>query len=155
MNRADAAALLRQIEAAGFHLRVEDGRLLVRPADRLTQAQREVIAASRDALVDLLSGPDEATLQALAYRAWVDPPDWSAGAVQVRESVILRWSDGTTIALAPEQMVQWERMRLLSKMRRQQPAAHADTQPPTHQTVRDGRQADLFGGIHIDPDPSN
>ena len=49
-----ATALLEQVRAAGFRLRVDDDVLMVSPASRLTDGMRATIRAHRPALVALL-----------------------------------------------------------------------------------------------------
>ena len=49
-----AAALLERLRVAGIELEARSGRLLARPVERLTQANREQIRAYRAALLELL-----------------------------------------------------------------------------------------------------
>lgn len=53
----DAPALLEDLHAAGLSVQATDGRLLVTPASRLTDAQRTAIRETRDALLQLLARP--------------------------------------------------------------------------------------------------
>lgn len=50
-----AADLLAALESNGYVLRVEDGRLLLSPASRLTADDRAAIAAHKPALIWLLT----------------------------------------------------------------------------------------------------
>jgi hypothetical protein len=52
-----APDLLRHLRDAGLALSVADGRLLVKPAGRLTDPDREAIRSHRDELLQLLATP--------------------------------------------------------------------------------------------------
>ena len=53
-------ALLVELEVAGLELRADSGRLLVRPAERVTPKQRERLTSDRAAILLLLQFCDEA-----------------------------------------------------------------------------------------------
>lgn len=77
-----AMRALNKMRAAGFALSVRDGRLTVKPADRLTEQQDAFIRAHKAALVALLA--DAAELHAALVQAsttglaWMEgtPADW-------------------------------------------------------------------------------
>ncbi len=86
VNTPDPFAAMRalnRIRAAGFTLEVDDGRLMVEPLSRLTDAQRAYIRALKPALAQLLM--DGAVLHAAlaqagpAGLAWMEgtPADWT------------------------------------------------------------------------------
>lgn len=54
-NPMAAVRIMNKMRAAGFALSLEDGRLMVEPLSRLTDAQRAFIRAHKSALVQLLS----------------------------------------------------------------------------------------------------
>ena len=78
-----AMRALNKMRAAGFALSVRDGRLTVKPADRLTEQQDTFIRAHKPALVALLM--DAETLHAALALAgpaglgWMEgtPADWT------------------------------------------------------------------------------
>lgn len=82
----DAKALVQDLRQRGFRLRVDGDRLLVAPAARLTEADREAIRRCRDALVALLGGD-------MFPSPWrgveVRQSDW--GWVAIREPRSGRW----------------------------------------------------------------
>jgi hypothetical protein len=65
-----AERLLASLQVAGFHLRAADGKILVAPAGRLTQEQRDAIGKHRPELLALLVARDPAArhLEAEAER---------------------------------------------------------------------------------------
>ena len=78
-----AMRALNKMRAAGFALSVRDDRLIVAPADRLTEKQRDYIRTHKPALVALLM--DAETLHAALALAgpaglgWMEgtPADWT------------------------------------------------------------------------------
>lgn len=88
----DAHVLLAKIKAAGFSVREELGRLVVSPASRLTETQRETIKTNRDALLALLD-TTALTEKMAEYR-----PDPARGAVQLVELALVDL-DGRTVAV--------------------------------------------------------
>ena len=123
----DTPVILCRLQADGFTLRTEDGKLLVSPAARLTPAlaaelrackaeliahltanqYREALPASPECRQALLAWPDadpdwEAKLDALAERAWDDDPFAGDGpSVVLRESVLLHL-DGWWLAVSAD-----------------------------------------------------
>lgn len=86
VNTPDPFAAMRalnRIRAAGFTLEVDDGRLMVEPLSRLTDAQRAFIRAHKPALVALLMDAEivyRALVQAgAAGLGWMEgtPADWT------------------------------------------------------------------------------
>lgn len=76
---------MRRMQAAGFALSVEDGKLMVEPLSKLTDLQRAYLRTHRTELVALLA--DAETLAAALDRAgpaglgWREgtPPEWPVG----------------------------------------------------------------------------
>jgi hypothetical protein len=63
-----AAAALSVLAADGVTLQVDGAHLIARPADRLTQAHRDMIRAYRPALVELLSSAERRTYRLFLVR---------------------------------------------------------------------------------------
>src|SRR5262245_31503668 len=55
----DAAHLLADLRERGFTLEAANGKLRVRPASKLTEADRQLLAAGKDELLALLTSPKE------------------------------------------------------------------------------------------------
>ena len=53
-----ARELLYELRAAGISVAVEGDRLLVRPADRLTDSYRAALRAAKPEVINLLAGSD-------------------------------------------------------------------------------------------------
>lgn len=121
-------ALLASLRAAGLSLRAEGGKLLIRPISRLTAEQRAAVAASRDALLSLLS-PDSAAWEeaasAIAERAFLDPPDFGGAGVAMRESVVVRLEGFPAVAVSPEEWAEIEKVNADARKARERLAALA------------------------------
>lgn len=89
----------------------------------LSQPQRAPGSESVRATTERAAGtpfPDdswEAVTDAIAERAWLDPPDFSAGPVRSRESVILRLDGFPAVAVSPEEVEALD--RVLASARRE------------------------------------
>ena len=129
----DPADLLAALREAGFSLRTVGGKLFVAPSSKLMPEQLRLIAEHRAGLIALLDYPPGDVLDALAERAWRDPP---AEAVTLRESVIVRLDDFPTVAVSPEEAAclaaatAWSRWVLLRQRK-----AHGARQPSAQKTL--------------------
>lgn len=93
--------LLAALRSRGLTLSLAGGRLLVSPRSALTREDAELIVAHRDALAALVDPGVDALADALADRAWLDPPDFTPGGVAARESLVLRLDGFPPVAVDP------------------------------------------------------
>lgn len=87
---ADALAFLTELRSFGFTVRRDGTALLIGPSSLLTHEHRQ-------ALLTLLQAEEEQWERETAALAKLEP-DWNAGPVQMVESVLVRWPDGTPAA---------------------------------------------------------
>ena len=98
-KKQTTAEILSYLHAHTLSLRLDGEELLVSPRANITEEVRKVIKANKARLVRHLLGE-----QAQADRAYTDPPEWGAGHVVERDSLLVTLA-GKTVAVDP---AQWE-----------------------------------------------
>ena len=99
-----AADLLAALQAAGLTVEADDDRLVVAPAEMLTDALRELIRAAKPALMATLAGAQDETKPRPAAARWLlhlpdaDPLTVAFDPPSIHDEVLARCSD----ALAAE-----------------------------------------------------
>jgi hypothetical protein len=92
-----ATALWERMTAAGFALELEDGRIFVSPANRITDAIRSEVRAHRDELAALLGSVEREAADLIERLHQADPDRWTQADIdEARRSVRCDYPAGIT-----------------------------------------------------------
>lgn len=139
---SSSSILLADLRATGLSLRVDGGKLLVSPSDAITDAQRELIRGSRDALVEELAWGEQTAILA-SYE-----PDWGPYGSILEDVAIVGLPWGGKVVLSVQEWAGIERWAQWAKDRRaaKEQAEAQSAQPKKRRRRAASGQADLFVG---------
>jgi hypothetical protein len=144
VQQSEAEALVASLQGRGFSLEIAGGRLLVRPPGCLTEEERGKVQRLKREIMDTLpqpgtpgtpgnpaqdpclsTPPSDAVLDAIAERAWTDPPDFDSAPVVERASVILDVF-GRLVAADPQALAQIAEHNARARQRWEEQLARQD-----------------------------